>query len=237
MATNRRVRPVVVQDATEPISVVALDATGEPLTVTSATVTIYDTGGGEIVATTAADVSASPVVSYSRAWSLATFPIDNGYRARWVFTHSGGTKPQDTHFDVVVRRFESQLLDSDITAAHPELSSYLPSGVTVFTTWRMRAWRRIDKQLRLAFSANPGRAFYPQKFFDCHLDLTIAEFLRDVAVFTPGGVDNLNSEYFEERGLNCLNQELADIAVDENDDNELQDSEDGLSLTGLELFR
>ena len=237
MSTHRRVRPVVVQDVTEAISVVALDATGEPLTVTGATVAIYDVGGGEIVAATAADVSASPVVSYSRAWSTSTFPIDNGYRARWVFTYSGGTRTQDTHFDVVIRRLESQLLDSDITAAQPHLSNYLPSGVTSFVTWRTHAWRRIEKELRRAFSANPGRAFYPQKFFDCHLDLTIAEFLRDVASFRPGGIDNLNADYFEKRGLESLNLELSDIAVDVNDDNELQDAEDNYSLTGLELFR
>jgi len=237
MSTHRRVRPVVVQDATESISVVALNASGEPLTVTSATVAIHDTGGGELVAATAADVSASPVVSYSQQWDTSTFPIDNGYRARWVFTYSGGTKTQDTHFDVVIRRLESQLLDSDITARHPRLANLLPSGVTVFTVWRMKAWRRIEQELRRAFQANPGRAFYPQKFFDCHLDLTVAEFLRDVAEFAVGSVDGLHADYFEKRGLESLNVALSDIAVDVDDDNELADSEDNYSLTAVELFR
>ncbi len=237
MSTHRRVRPVVVQSATEAISVVALDESGEPLTVTSATVTIYDTGGGEKIAATSADVSASPVVSYSREWALADFAIDNGYRARWAFTHAGGVKTQDTHFDVVLRRFEPQLLDTDVTDAQPFLSGYLPSGVTTFSTWRTRAWRRIEKDLRRAFSANPGRAFYPQKFFDCHLDLTVAEFLRDVAQFTPGGIDNLNADYFEKRGMECLEAELSSIAVDVNDDNELADSEANLSLQMLEIIR
>lgn len=237
MSTHRRIRPVVVQDATESISVVALDAAGEPLTVTSATVAIYDTGGGELVSATAADVSATPVVSYSRQWSTSIFAIDNGYRARWVFTFSGGTKSQDTFFDVVIRRFESQLLDSDITARHPRLANLLPPGVTTFNTWRMKAWRRIDQEIRRAFQANPGRAFYPQKFFDCHLDLTVAEYLRDVAQFAVGSVDDQHADYFEKRGLKSLDLALSDIAVDIDDDNELADSEDNYTLTGLELVR
>lgn len=237
MSTHRRVRQVVVQNATESISVVALDATGEPLTLTSATVTIYDVGGGELVATTPADVSASPVCSYTRTWSESSFEDENGFRARWVFNHAGGSKTQDTFFDVVIRRFESQLLDSDITARHPRLANLLPSGISTFNVWRMEAWRRIEQELRRAFQGNPGRAFYPTKFFDSHLDLTVAEFLRDVAEFAVGGVDGLHADYFEKRGLKRLELALTDIAVDVDDDNELADREDNWSLSGVELFR
>lgn len=237
MSTHRRVRPVVVQDATESISVVALDAAGEPLTVTSATVAVFDVGGGEIVAPASADVSASPVVSYSQQWTTSLFPIDEGYRARWTFTFASGTKIQDTFFDVVIRRFESQLLDSDITSRHPRLANLLPSGVTTFGVWRMKAWRRIEQQLRIVFEGNPGRSFYPQKFFDCHTDLTVSEFLRDVAEFAIGSVDGLHADYFEKRGLDALDQLISDIAVDVDDDNELAKSEDNWSLNHVELFR
>lgn len=236
MTTQRRVRPVVVENLEDTISVVALDAAGEPLTVTSATVAIYAPEGGELISATPATVS-SPVCSYARTWSESLTPIDNGYRARWVFTFSGGTKAQDTFFDVVVRRFESQLLDTDITARHPYLSGYLPSGVSSFSVWRMKAWRTIEHQLRLAFSANPGRAFYPQKFFDCHLDLTVAEFVRDAAVFAVGSVDVQQADFYESRGLKELDLLLSDIAIDINDDNEMVDAEDNYSLTGVELFR
>jgi hypothetical protein len=101
----------------------------------------------------------------------------------------------------------------------------------------MKAWRTIEHQLRLAFSANPGRAFYPQKFFDCHLDLTVAEFLRDAAVFAVGSVDVQQADFYESRGLKELDLLLSDIAIDINDDNEMVDAEDNYSLTGVELFR
>lgn len=236
MTTHRRVRPVVVENLEDTISVVALDETGEPLTVTSATVAIYAPEGGELVSATAAAVS-SPVCSLTRVWTESLTPIDNGYRARWVFTHAGGTKTQDTFFDVVVRRLESQLLDTDITARHPYLSGYLPAGVSGFSVWRMKAWRTVEQSLRQAFAANPGRAFYPQKFFDVHLDLTVAEFLRDAAVFATGSVDTQLADFYQSRGLKELDLQLSDIAVDTNDDNEMEDSEEHLSLTGVELFR
>lgn len=75
---------------------------GAKITPTSATVTIYDPSGDEVLAATALTVSGTLMTKAVSTTTVADYPVDTGYRAHVIVTHSGGTtEEEDFLFDVV----------------------------------------------------------------------------------------------------------------------------------------
>lgn len=155
---------------------------GEPQTPTSATVQIHAPGGSVILPTTSTGVTvASGLVSLSQSWDADAYPYDTYYRAEWTITYSSTEYKQRQYFDVVRRRFESGLIDSDLTDTQPHLAIQLPDGTTSFAKWRNRAWDRIRNMVRAQIKGNPGNIAKPELLFEAHRALTLSLFFRDIS--------------------------------------------------------
>jgi len=153
-----------------------------PAAVASAKVTIYSPDGSELVALTATGITISTqTITYSRTWTEATFPKGYGYRAEWEIVVGSTTYYRRTYFDVVLRHFDSQLADADLTDLHPYLADQLPSSVTTFTAYRRAAWNRIERMAREQTGKHPGDLFRPERFFECHRQWTLALFFFGIS--------------------------------------------------------
>lgn len=230
----------VVQATTDALCLRLLGGVDQaPITLTGThTITIYTPGNTEVVPATSSGLTTSGhAATYSRTWTAATFPRSyqstsdasasqrSYYRARWSL--NDGAYERDTYFEVVRRRFASQLTDTDFTARHPYLSAQLPSGQTTFAVYRQRAWDRITHLIQQKTQRNAGDLFLPETFSLCHEYWTLADFFLN-NMFDGSGVseDLVKAERYEQLGLDAFSAAMSQQLIDFNDD--------GIVTTGTE---
>lgn len=223
MAQVSGTRQIVLQGITDSISYRLFNRlTGGEVTLTGApTVAIYSPAGVAITHGGTASASSS-VGTLSFSVVAGTFPVGDGYKAVWTFQPA--PYKRTSFFDVALRLFESQLCDTDVTNYHKGIS--LPTGVSSWAIWRQRAWRRIERMIRSALRASPNLVFYPEKFFDAHLALTLAEFFRPDAL-DERGEEWLKYREFLREGMTLVQNELADLDYDADGDGLLDTGDTG----------
>lgn len=228
--------PAVVQEQAESLSVRGQDAsTMADLTLTSASIVILSPEGGELVASTAASVSGA-VATYSRTWGSSTFRRDLGYRAQWTLLTASSTVKREQYFQVVRRRFLSQLTDADLTDVHPYLATQLPAAG--LKNHRLRAWDRITERAFQKIQKYPGNAFSPERFREAHFWLTLAEVFFALAFDGSETTEDVwKHKKAESRGLEELDAALSFVDFDGSDDGKLDASEQGLSFAQIRLVR
>lgn len=222
----------VVQGVSDALYLRVLDAIAlEPVTLSGThTITIYSPGNSELVAATSTGVTASGhTLAYTRVWTATTFPrsyqnADDArraqrqwYRAEWSV--NDGALLRQTYFEVVRRRFLSQLTDADFTARHPSLSDQLDSSLTTFAVYRQRAWDRISHLITQRTGRNPGDLFLPETFSLCHEYWALADFYLN-NMFDAAGVseDRYKHEQYEQLGISAFDAAMSNQIVDTNDD-------------------
>lgn len=155
---------------------------GEPQTPTAATVEVRSPGDSVLLAATSTGVTfGAGFAQLEQAWSADTYPYDEFYRAEWTITYNSNTYQKRQYFDVVRRRFESGLTDTDLTDICPDLADQLPSGTTTFSKWRNRSWDRIRSMVRAHINKPVGAFALPELLFEAHRMLTLADFHRSIS--------------------------------------------------------
>jgi len=231
-------RQIVVLESEDRISSRLL-VEGKEKTLTLAGVTIYNPGGTKIVDGASATTSGS-LATFNTTWITANYPIGEGYKASWILEWTDGTgysKIVLGYFDVVLRRFDSLLSDSDLTYLHPYIA--LPAGVPDYSSFRLNAWRRIERIIRARFSTYPGNLFYQGDLFDIHLHLSLSGYFMANSFESAGSEDWDKSRHFEQLGMEELETVLSNVAVDVNNppDGLLTEGEKHFYLGGVELIR
>ena len=230
-------RQVVTQDLEDNISI-RLVVNDTEQTITTAGVEIFDPSGGSIASEAATTLSGA-VATYQNTWAAATYSINDGYIASWNLEWSQSAvtynKIVKSYFDVVRRRWENQVADSDLTDLHPYL--VLPSGLTSYKSFRAVAWRRITRTIRSRFNLYPGNIFYPEDMFDVVIAYSLAAYYIGNSFDAQGSEDWEKSQYYERQGTEMLESVMSNLAVDANDDGYLVDSEKHYFLGGVSLVR
>ena len=244
----------VVQGETDDLFVRVLDPITEaPITPsatpTDHTITIYTPGNSELVAATSTGISINDhTIAYTATWTASTFPrsyqnADDArlaqrqfYRAEWRI--NSGALIRQTYFEVVRRRFLSQLTDADFTARHPHLVAQLPSGQTTFAVYRQRAWDRITHLIQQRTMRNAGDLFLPETFSLCHEYWTLADFYLN-NMFDAAGIseDRYKHEQYEGRGNDAFEAAMATQLVDINDDQIVSSVSESRHLNGVRVRR
>jgi len=224
MAQTTGTPQVVRQGIAESISYRLLNLiTGAGVTITSASVVVV-TPSGTVIAPPGEVVAFSGfVATLSFTPTAALFPVADGYRVIWTLN---GTIKRTQFFDVVLRIFESQVIDSDITAIYQGIT--LPTG-TDWSAYRLRAWRKIEMVVRKAIKGSPHTVFYPERFFEAHISLSVAEF------FLPDTFDRTGEEYLKyqhalREGLDLLRQVMATLDYDADGDGLISTGDTGHDL-------
>ena len=233
MADLTGTQQVVEQDKEDSLSV-RLMIDGVETTVTSSTVDVYTPGNSQVVTTGAATVSGY-VATFSQTWTEATYPRDDGYYIDWTLNHAGGAVSRRIYFQVVRRRFESQLSDSDITDLHPYLT--LPAGVTTFKSYRQNGWSRIFREVYGRFGLYPGEIFKPSIFFDAHISFTLAEFFMSQTFDGPGSEDWEKAMFFKSEAEGILDNVLSRVSIDLDDDGTMEPDDRNVFLGGISIVR
>lgn len=102
---------------------------GAKVTPTSATVQIFDPEGDEVLAATALTVSGSLCTKAVDTTTEASWPLGTGYRARVIFTHTGGiTEEQDFIFDVAKYLLDPSLAYDQLVAMDDRLRGMTHDG-------------------------------------------------------------------------------------------------------------
>ena len=225
-------RQIAVRDQDNTIKIrLLLD--GVETDLTSATATVHDPSGTQLIIPSVSVTGA--VASFVASFPVASFPLNEGYFVKWWLSYSGGLKQQKTYFDVVLRRFESQLTDEDITNLHPYIS--LATGQTSFASYRRIAWRKISRLIRSRFSRYPGDLFFPEDLFDAHLHLSLSEYFMSVSFESAGSEDWDKAQYFNKEGMDELAVVLSNVDVDMDEDGFLDTDEKHMYLGGAALVR
>tara|TARA_R100001086_G_C11789581_1_gene245823 strand:+ start:31 stop:738 length:708 start_codon:yes stop_codon:yes gene_type:complete len=198
---------------------------GEPQTPTAATVEVRSPGNSILLADTDTGVSlGAGFAKLTQSWSADTYPYDEFYRAEWTITYNSLTHQKRQYFDVVRRRFESGLADSDLIDICPDLADQLPSGVTTFATWRNRAWDRIRNMVR-AHTKKPVGAFaMPELLFEAHRMLTLADFHRSISR-REGDVFWAQYESYQDEFDAEIKSSLSSAPVDDDQNKTIEASE------------
>jgi hypothetical protein len=230
-------RQVVTQDLEENISI-RLVVNGTEQTIATAGVDIFDPAGGAITSGSATTISGS-VATFQATWSESTYAIEDGYIARWNLEWSQDAvtynKIIKSYFDVVRRRWENQVTDTDLTGLHPYL--VLPTGLTSYKSFREVAWRRITRTIRSRFNLYPGNIFYPEDMFDVVIAFSLSAYYMGNSFDAQGSEDWEKSQYYERQGNEMLESVMSNLAIDINEDGYLAENEKNFFLGGVQLVR
>lgn len=205
-------RQKVVQGQTDSIEAKLL-VDGDPTTLTGATCEIFSPSGTSLATPT--PTNSSEVSTVSLSWDSATYPRDYYYRADFSLTHAGGTKLLKVYFDVVLRRFESSLVDQDILDVLPALK--VPSASQDFSKYRDFAWRRIERQIinRLPNGMFIEDVAKPEEFMDAHIYGTVWKIFEARAFDGQGSYNWDSAEKYralaDQEVQACLNRLALDI--------------------------
>lgn len=211
--------PVVVRDTTDSLLQRAIHPhTGAELTLTSATVSIYNESGTALVTAAACTVSGSKA-TYQQSWPAATYPTSRPpryYRAEWSLVSGGTTYPQTSYFEVVSRRFRRPLGETDFATKYPYLSTIIPTGATL-ASYLTAAWDRIGSRLFARLGVYPGHLFYPEQLAEALEFFAVADIHRSI-ILTPGSEDAEKARLYQEMGEQALERAIALARVHESDD-------------------
>lgn len=241
----------VVQEETDTLFLRALDSiTNAPVTLAGThTITIFSPGNAEVVPVTSTGISVSGhTLSYQRTWDLATFPRSHKaasqsnrqqrqwYRAKWSLNN--GDIIRQTYFEIVRRRFLSQLTDADFSARHPSVIDQLDSGISDLSTYRQRAWERITHLVQQRTGRNAGDLFLPETFSLCHEHWTLADFyLNNMFDAAAASEDRYKHEHYEKLGMSSFESAMAQQIVDVDDDGIAASSRETYHLNGVRVRR
>ncbi len=241
----------VVQDQSDALYLRLLDSiTQAPITLSGThTIAIFSQSNTELVPATSTGITASGhTATYTRTWTAATFSrsyqttLDarasqrQYYRARWSL--NTGSYLRDTYFEVIRRRFMSQLTDADFTSRHPYLSARLPSGQTTFAVYRQRAWDRISHLIQQRTGRNAGDLYLPETFSLCHKYWSLADFHLSVLLDATGtSEDQYKHEQYERMGNQAFGAAMAQQLVDTDDDGIVTTSREKFHFNGIQVIR
>jgi len=242
---------VVVQGQSDSLLLRLLDPITQAAITLSGThtITIYSPGGAELVAATSTGITTSGhTATYTRTWTTATFPRSyqyssdqrsgtrEYYRARWSLNTAAYLR--DTYFEVVRRRFASQLTDTDFTARHPYLTAQLPSTESDFSAYRARAWDRITQLVEQKTGRHAGDLFLPETFSRAHEYWTLSDFFLnnsfDGAALSE---DVYKHEQFERLGQGAFEAAMSRQLIDTDDDGIVEAPTEEQHLSGIRVFR
>lgn len=255
-------RQYTKQGESQRLSVRLLDENQEPLdldALPSHTITVFSNGKSELIPETttglAIDLVDPSVLHYTRTWDESTFSRKSGYNAEFKLFSGGGAFTRSIRFDVVRRIFRSQLSDQEVFDLYPFIEKQLSTGETL-AAFREQAWKDIENTIRqrwgsivgekgLQYSFEgpydstiyPGDVFYPEDFFDAHLELTAGFFFRGNAFSSsPTSEDWARYQDSMERGRIYLDNALKNVALDLDKDGQIDEREKNLYI-GVEIVR
>ena len=230
-------RAVVVQQSTTEDKInYRLFLDGVETTITGiASCKIYSPSGSVLNAAPTSSYSGS-VATIQISFPEATYPLNEGYFVKWELANAVMDKKTTQYFDVVRRRFESQVSDNDILTLHPYLT--LPASLNDYSSFRLRAWRKIERTIRARFGTYPGNIFFPGDLYDAQISYALAAYFQASAFTTvTGSEDWEKSKYFEQEGSEQLELVLSNISIDLNDDGLIETNEKNYFLGGVSLIR
>ena len=158
------------------ISQDVLTPNGDPVTITSATVTVRDSGGNEIVSAASATVSGGTMSYTVAAASLSTsLAFDPNWEIRWFTVIGGETFRFDKDAALVARRLYPVIRDSDIVGRGDATNGGDYSLVRIlqdragqgFRAEREDAWYELLRNL-LADQRWPALILSSFALFDAH---------------------------------------------------------------------
>jgi hypothetical protein len=142
----------------------------------------------------------------------------------WTLITGTRTVKKTTYFRVARRRFESQVTDNDLL----ELEAHIepPAGVADFSSWIKAAWRKIEAQVWKKIRQYPGDVFFPERFFDAHVNLALAQFFRSNA-FEESSEDWSKFKSYMADANVFMDMAFANVDLDTNDDGKVAEDEKG----------
>jgi len=242
----------VVQTLSDRLFVRLLDdITAAPITLAGThSVQILDPAGAEVVAATAVGLTtdSAHTAIYTREWDADTFPRSydyhnnerdgyrNYYRAVWLLNTD--TYQRVTYFEVIRRRFTSQLTDTDFTDRHPYLTAQLPSTETTFAAYRQRAWDRIAIAIEQKIERNPGDLYFPEAFSLAHEYATLSDFwLNNSFDGADVSEDKMKHKRAEEQFASAFDVAMSKVLIDTDDDGVVDDEVETRYLNNVTLRR
>lgn len=191
----------------------------------TATIAISNPAGTAIVTATSM-TAALPYFTYSvNTSSTTSYPLDEGYIADIIVTHSTNTYNYRVFFDVVRQPFYFAISDTDLQAYMPDVSGRLGSLSNFSSTIKM-----VGEEIKAAIIARgfrPALVFDPASFRPAHCLLTLAALCHGYFQKQTDDSWAQVGDRFYERGEAALLRALETVTMryDENEDGKLGDGE------------
>ena len=161
---------------------------GALVSVASATVSVYDSGGTAVVNAAAATV-ASDVMSYTVTGATTTGkPLSDGWRVEWSVTlTAGGVEVFRTDAYLVRTVLRPVITDEDLYRRVSGLDASDSNALTSRADYQAfldEAWVEINQRL-IEAGNRPALIGSPSALRGCHLYLTLALVFEDMAARNP----------------------------------------------------
>lgn len=220
MIVPRSTTRLIRQGVTTSLTLEVQNDDGVQQTATACTITIYD-GNEEVVSEVAVD-SLGPPASYSLLGSLTTDrPLSEDWLEIWRPTIGGTQYEFQVYAHLVRRLWYPTINDTDLTAAHRELSSLRPPGVTSYATQRNRAAERMQRDL-VKRGKRPWLIIDTSMLYDPHVALSLGYIYLDWGTeFDNSRFKELADYYLDEYGR-LMGQ--ANFRYDSNEDGTANDA-------------
>jgi len=161
---------------------------GALVSVASATVSVYDSGGTAVVSAAAATV-ASDVMSYTVTAATTTGKsLSDGWRVEWAVTlAAGGVETFKTDAYLVRTLLRPVITDADLYRRVSGLEASSNNALTSRADYQAfldEAWVEINQRL-IEAGNRPTLIGSPSSLRGCHLYLTLALVFEDMAARNP----------------------------------------------------
>jgi len=188
MTLSARIQaPLFIQRAKTQTLRLPVYTDGEPVTITSGTITIYDESGNKKVDTAAITVDSDGYASYSL--SSATIPVTlepaEDWHVEWVLLIDSETHTFRQDAALVIRLLYPVITDVDLRRCHADLSNLLPPNKSSWQDYIDEAWDRITHRL-LEQGRRPYLIMSPWSLREVHLNLTLALIMTDLETYSTG---------------------------------------------------
>jgi hypothetical protein len=180
MAYVVRQRSAIVWERGESttLSLDVRNSAGEQQTLTSVTLGIWD-ASSEVLATGTAATADGPPSTYTVAAALTTDRALSGQLlAIWEATVNGQVEHFRQVIHLVRHRYHATITDTDLTNVYSELTDLLPSDLTSYEKYRVRARERIERDM-LKVKKRPELIFDAFMLHDAHVALSLAYIFQD----------------------------------------------------------
>lgn len=250
-------RAVVVSGETDQLRMRLLDDAGAELTLDGGEtneIVITDHNNTTVVPATSVSVSGS-LGTYSRTWDTSTFPYNPSgenygdfagtrrdwrrrirtYKATWTLSTATTSYTRTQYFELVRRRFRSQLTLGDVKLLYPSIDAQITDPT--LAAHLAESWDEIEQDLWARFADYPGNLFFPGAFKNCHQFRMLSRVYLENSFGSGLDEDWVKHERFAKLANDAYERAAANIAYDYDDDGILDANEGTYIATNIEVVR